>query len=59
MIRNQRLSFDRDRNVYLAFLPMRQKQGTILVILEYHARSRTRARKKEGTRSHIRSRGIR
>jgi len=39
MVQNQRLSSnDRDRNVYLAFLPMRQRQGTIL--LRYHARSR-------------------
>jgi len=31
---------------------MRQRQGAILVMLEYHARSRTRVRKKKGTRSH-------
>jgi len=31
---------------------MRQRQDTILVMLEYYARSRTRARKKEETRSH-------
>jgi len=59
MIRNQwPSSNNRDRNVYLVFLLMRQRQDTILM-LEYHARSRTRARKKEETRSHIRSHGIR
>jgi len=55
MIQNQRPnSNDRDWNVYFAFLQMvlRQRQDTIHVMLEYHARSRTRARKKEGTRSH-------
>jgi len=53
MIRNQRLSSnDRDRNVYLAFLPMKQRQDTILVIFGYDARSRTRSKKKEEIRSH-------
>jgi len=31
---------------------MRQRQGIILVMLGYHVRSRTHARKKEGIRSH-------
>jgi len=32
---------------------MRKRQDTILVMLGYHARSRTRARKKEEIRSYI------
>jgi len=56
MVRNQRPSSnDRNRNVYLAFLPMRQRQDTILVMFD---RSRTRVRKKEGIRSHTHSRKI-
>jgi len=31
---------------------MKQRQDTILVMLEYHARSKTRARKKEEIRSY-------
>jgi len=51
MIRNQRPnSNDCDRNVYLAFLPMRQKQN--LVMLEYHTRFRTQEKKKEQDRTH-------
>jgi len=46
IVQNQRPS-DRDRNVYLAFLPMRRRQGIIIVMLGYHAESRTRARKKK------------
>jgi len=58
MVRNQRSSSkNRDRNVYLALLRMKQRQGTILVLLSRD--NRTRARKKEGTRSHTRSREIR
>jgi len=53
-------SNDRYLNVYLAVLLMRQKQDTILVMLEYYAHSRTRARKKEGTRhAYTRSHRIR
>jgi len=54
IVRNQRPSSDdRDRNVYFAFLPMRQRQGTILAMLGYHARSRTCVRKKtEQDRTH-------
>jgi len=54
LIRNQKLnSNDWDRNVYLAFLLMRQMQDTILSNARVcNARSRTRARKKEGTRLH-------
>jgi len=60
LVRNHRPSSnDRDRNVYFVFLAMRQRQDTIFVMLGYHARSRTCARKKEGTRSHTRSHGIR
>jgi len=52
MVRNQRPSSnDCDRNVYLAFLPMRQRQDIILVILGYHAHSRIREKKKEQNRT--------
>jgi len=54
MMQYQRLnSNDRDRNVYLAFLLMRQKQDTILVMLEYYARSTTFARKKKENRTFV------
>jgi len=60
MVRNQRPSFnDRDENVYLAFLSMRQKQGTILVMLGYHALSRTRAIKRWNKIAHTHSCAIR
>jgi len=60
MIRNQKLSSnDRDRNVYLAFLLMRQRQDTILVMLESvtHVLEHVREEKKNKI-AHIRSRGI-
>jgi len=47
MIRNQKLSFNnRDRNIYLACLPMKQRQG---IIHTHVRRSNIRARKKRGT----------
>jgi len=59
MVQNQRFSSNnRDQNVYLAFLP-RQRQGTILVMLEYYARSRTRRKRKTNKIIHTRSREIR
>jgi len=46
IVRNQRPSSN-DRNIYLAFLPMRQRQDTML---GYHAHSKT-CEKKERIRS--------
>jgi len=45
-------SNDRDQNVYFAFLLMRQRQDTILIMLESVTHVLEHARKKEGTRSH-------
>jgi len=53
MIRNQKLSSnDRDRNVYLAFLLMKQRQDIILVMLESvtHVLEHVREEKKEQDR---------
>jgi len=55
LIRNQKLSSnDRDRNVYLAFLLMRQRQDTILVMLKSvtHVLEYVREKKKEQDRTH-------
>jgi len=58
MIRNQRPnSNDCDRNVYLAFLPIKQRQGIIHVMLGYvleHMR-----KKRRNKIAHIRFCGIR
>jgi len=66
MIRNQKgddtkpSSNDRDRNVYLVFLLMRQRQDTILVMLESVTNVLEHVRKKRRNKiAHIRSRGIR
>jgi len=37
---------------FLAFLSMRQRQDTILVMLGYHARSRTREERRVQDRTH-------
>jgi len=59
MVRNQRPSSnDHDQYVYLAFLPMRQRQGIILVMLGYHAHSR-REKKRRNKITHNRFCGIR
>jgi len=55
MIRNQRPSSnDHDRNVYLAFLLMRQRQNIILIMLEFvkHVLEHVREKKKEQDRTH-------
>jgi len=56
MIRNQKLSCnDHDQNVYLAFLLMKQRQDTILVMLESvtHVLEHVREEKKEQDRTFI------